>query len=362
MNERDALLLLTHIPFLGSIKIRLLIQHFGSALNAIKCKVSDIAELPGFGPKILSGWLSASTKKAYETTKELIEKFCVQTIFYNEPSYPKRLLDVVDFPLVLYVRGTLLSSDQDSLAVVGTRRCTIYGYEMTKQISGELSRAKFTIVSGLARGIDTAAHEAASENGRTIAVLGSGLANIYPRENIILAENIVENGAIISEFPMATPPDRLHFPQRNRIVSGMTRGTILMEAPKASGAMITVQQALNLGRPVFTIPGRIDEESFEGNHYLLKNRQAELIENSKHVIIYYNDLFVSPSPKLSEKIVPALESEEEVFFRALPQQELSIEEIVMKTKLPITRINVLLMSLVLKKMVKEYPGKIYKKV
>ena len=234
--------------------------------------------------------------------------------------------------------------------------------EMARKISGEISRSGFTIISGLARGIDTAAHEAALEKGRTIAVLGSGFHHLYPKENERLAEQIIENGALISEFPMSTPPDRQHFPQRNRIVSGMTLGTILIEAPLQSGAMITCSQAYNLGRPVFALPGRADYEYFQGNHHLIKTRQAGLIENSKDVIIHFSDLFPLFPVKSSTQRIVSLEKEEEDLLRCLPQQELSIEDILTITKLPIAKLNVLLMSLVLKKVIKEFPGKIYKKI
>ncbi|MBA3721601.1 MAG: DNA-protecting protein DprA [Parachlamydiaceae bacterium] len=362
MNELEALLFLTHVPFLGSIKIRLLIQHFGSAAAAAKINPATLIELPGFGPKIIRAWQSGDVEKAWEQTLKLSEQHNVQIIPFTNPNYPKRLLDIIDFPLILYVKGSLLRSDQQSLAIVGTRQASIYGMEMTYKISAELAHAGFTIVSGLARGIDTAAHTAACVKGRTIAVLGSGFNHIYPKENEKLSEKIIERGALISEFPMTTPPDRQHFPQRNRIVSGMTMGTILMEAPKESGAIITTELALNQGRKVFALPGRADQENFQGNHYLIKNRRAELIENSKDVIIYYSDLFVPLPPKLSIQNTTPLEKEEEDFIRQLPTEELSIEDIINRTKIPISKLNVLLMSLVLKKILKEYPGKIYKKV
>ena len=362
MNELEALLWLTSIPHLGSIKIRLLIHHYGSAVDALKATSSSLAELPGFGPKIQQAWEKGRQQDLWRHHLYLAEKQGVQIISYTSPHYPKRLLEIIDFPLVLYVKGSLLKEDHRCLAIVGTRQASIYGLEMAKKISRELAQAGFTIISGLARGIDAIAHEGALEGGRTIGVLGSGLAHLYPRENIFLAQEIVKQGALITEFPMDTPPDRQRFPQRNRLVSGMTMGTILIEAPKQSGAMITVRKALSQGRKVFALPGRADQESFQGNHDLIKIKQAELIENSQDILAHFDELFGPFSFKPIKQAKPLLEQEEEDLLRQLPSEEILIEEIIIRTKLPVMKLNVLLMSLVLKKIIKEYPGKIYRKI
>ena len=361
MNELEALLFLTHTPYLGSVKIQLLIQHFGSSLAAAQADPALLMDLPGFGPRIVLSWKENLKNKKWLETLDLAEKESIQIIDYTHALYPKRLLELIDYPLVLYVKGSLRPQDRHSLAVIGTRQASIYGLEMSMQLSGEMAQAGFTIVSGLARGIDTAAHEATLGKGRTIAILGSGFHHIYPKENEMLAKKIIENGALITEFPMTTPPDKQHFPQRNRIVSGMTLGTVLIEAPLQSGAMITCSQAYNQGRPVFALPGRVDQMNFQGNHYLIKNQQARLIENSKDVIMSFGDLFTSLPVKPSIQRVIPLEKEEEDLILRLPSEELSIEDILTRTKLPIAKLNVLLMSLVLKKAIKEYPGKIYKK-
>lgn len=340
-----------------------MIHHFGSPAEAAQADPKEIQELPGFGPKIIQSWRDSLGKPVWKNTWDLAERLGVQIIPYTSSVYPKRLRGIVDFPLILYVKGTLIPADHRSLAVIGTRQASIYGLEMTRKITGDLSRAGFTIVSGLARGIDTAAHAVACEQGRTLAVLGCGLGHLYPRENERLAETIISRGALISEFPITTPPDRQHFPQRNRIVSGMTLGTILMEAPKQSGAMITVGQALSQGRKVFALPGRADQDNFKGNHELIKNDQAQLIENSQDVIMQFDDLLGPLSFKSSvQRAFPQLEKEEADFIQLLPAEELSIEDIASQTKLPMAKVNVLLFSLVLKKMIKEYPGKIYKKI
>lgn len=362
MDELEALLILTNLPLVGSVKIRLLIQHYGSATATLKAPLEELATFPGFGPKVLQGWEKGIQQSAWRENLQLAERLQTQLVPYTSPHYPKRLLEIVDFPLILYVQGSLLKEDQRCLAVVGTRQASIYGQEMAQKLSRELAQAGYTVVSGLARGIDTCAHRGALGEGRTIAVLGSGLASIYPAENSELASTIRQKGALISEFAMATPPDRQNFPQRNRIVSGMTMGTILIEAPRHSGGMLTAERAISQGRPLFALPGRVDYDCFKGNHALIKEGKAELVEDVRDILKKFDDVSLPLIFKPSTSSSIPLEKEEEALLHQLPQQELSIEELVTRTQLPVAKLNVLLMSLVLKKMLKEFPGKIYKKV
>ncbi|MBA3958102.1 MAG: DNA-protecting protein DprA [Parachlamydiaceae bacterium] len=361
LTELDALIILTTIPHLGSVRIRLLLQHYGSALNALQTDAASIAQLPDFGPKIAEGWLHWK-HSGWQDNLELAQKLRVDIVPFTSNVYPKALLELPDYPVVLYMKGTLKPRDQQSIAVIGTRQASIYGLEMAKKISSDLALSGFTVVSGLARGIDTAAHEGALVTGRTIAVIGSGLADIYPRENSRLAERVSENGVLISEFPMATPPDRQNFPQRNRIVAGMTRGTFLVEAPLKSGAMITVDRALTYKRKLFALPGRIDQGMFQGNHHVIKTRQGQLVENATDIVNSFDDLFsLVNTTKTTQLPTFSLGKEEQEFMSVLPKNELSIDEIVQLTKLPVMRVNVLLMSLVLKKAMKEFPGRMYKR-
>lgn len=270
MNELEALAILSQLPHLGSVKIRLLRGHFGSALKALEADVGEIHGLPGFGSKISQHWKRWEKDGSWQEDLELAQRHGVHILPFTAPQYPKRLLELYDVPILLYIKGEIKPEDQQSLAIVGTRNATRYGQEMAEKIASELSAMGFTIVSGLARGIDTTAHVHALRYGRTVAVIGSGLLDVYPRENRKLAEQITQKGALISEFPMKTPPDRQNFPQRNRIVSGMTLGTVLIEAPLESGAMITMQKGFSQGRKLFAVPGRVNDESFQGNHRLIK--------------------------------------------------------------------------------------------
>lgn len=363
MNDLEALAILSTVPYLGSVKIRQLVEIFGSARDCLKASSHDIESLPGFGKKIAASWEASKSKTEWQQDFKLAEQYGVKLIPYTSTDYPKRLLTINDHPIILYVKGELKNIDQQSIAIVGTRTTGIYGSEMATQIAEGLSAKGFTVVSGLARGVDTAAHEGALRYGRTIGVIGSGIADLYPKENIGLAEEIAKKGAIISEYPMMTPPDRHNFPRRNRIVSGMTLGTLLIEAPLKSGAMITMDLAFQQGRKLFALPGRADHDNFRGNHALIKSGKAILIENADDVSQSFQDLFsgFEPlKPVYSEKGV-SLSPEEESLIKQFPQEELSIEELVLKTELPIAKLNVLLMGLTLKKIIREYPGKIYKK-
>ncbi|NGX54684.1 MAG: hypothetical protein KR126chlam2_00299 [Chlamydiae bacterium] len=288
---------------------------------------------------------------------ELAERYGVSVISYQDPRYPKKLLTLRNFPPLLYVKGEISPEDEVAIGVIGTRNATLYGKEMAERVGGELAERGICVVSGLARGIDTAAHRGALRTGRTIAVIGSGLANIYPRENQGLAEEIGANGAVISEFPMAMPPLRQNFPRRNRLISGLAMGLCLVESPLKGGGMITMEMGKRQGKKLFAFPGRVDWPTFEGNHRLIKEEKAKLVENGKEIAAAFSldqNIF-RPSFKVF------LTEEEKKFLALLPPEEKSIEELALLTQLPAMKLNVLLTRMVLKKTMKEFPGKIYKK-
>jgi DNA processing protein len=270
--------------------------------------------------------------------------------------YPKELLSIKDFPLILYMKGALLKeiNSLNKTAVVGTRNCTLYGLEMARKISSDLARNHHAVVSGLARGIDTSAHKGALESGYTIAVIGSGIANIYPKENIYLASEIANNGILISEFPMQSPPLKANFPKRNRIVSALSGKVVLIEAPIKSGAMITMNIAMDQGKELFALPGRADCPNFEGNLEWIQKGKAKLIKNAFEILNIEN------IKESSAKAIPQLTNDESVILNLFSNGELFIDEVCKKTSMPISKINVVLMSLMLKKVITEYPGKIYK--
>lgn len=361
MHETEAFAVLTSIPYLGAAKVRLLLQTFGSAVTALETPITHIEKLPGF-ERVMPYWKEWKQNEVWQKDLALVERLGAQLIPFTSPLFPKSLLEIADHPVLLYVQGELKPQDQHSIAIVGTRHASIYGNEMAEQISKDLAARGFTVISGLARGVDTAAHRGALEKGRTIAVIGSGLGDIYPPENHGLAQEIGRKGALISEFGMATPPDRQNFPQRNRIVSGMTLATLLIEAPLKSGAMITMEKAFMQKRKLFALPGRADNENFQGNHFLIKNGKAQLIENAADVITHFEGLFPFLTVKSSKTQSLYLDKNEEALLEKMTQEEIGIDTLAQLTHLPISQLHTILMGLVLKKIIKEFPGKIYKKL
>ncbi|MBA2726564.1 MAG: DNA-protecting protein DprA [Parachlamydiaceae bacterium] len=361
LEELEALVILSSIESIGSVKIRQLLQVFGSALLALLADPSEIASLPGFGQKIVAQWTLWKSDSRWRNNLVLADKEKVQIVPITSAVYPKKLLELVDPPIILYVKGDISLIKSKCIAIVGTRQASIYGNETAKKFAKELAGMGYVILSGLARGIDTSAHIGALESGTTAAVIGSGLADIYPAENRFLADKICKEGCLISEFPMATPPDRQNFPQRNRIVSALSLGVVLIEAPIKSGAMITMNNGRAMGKKLFVLPGRIDG-NFGGNHSLLKSGLAQLVESSEEIAHSFDDLFSGGQKAVAPlKLRIPLDKEEGELLQLLPTEEMAIEEIVQRTKLPISVLNVLLMSLVLKGAIKEFPGKVYKK-
>lgn len=360
MTELQAFAILCSLPGLGAAKMRLLLQQFGSALQALHTPAKDIQLLPGF-ERIAAHWRSWEKDPAWQTDLSLAAQQGIELVPFTSPKFPKSLLAIPDHPALLYVQGELLPQDHRCIAIVGTRHASIYGNEWAETISRDLAAQGFTIVSGLARGIDTAAHQGALSTGRTIAVIGSGLANIYPPENHALAQIISQKGALVSEFTMRTPPDKQNFPQRNRIVSGMTLATVLIEAPKKSGAMITAERAFLYQRKVFALPGRVDQENFQGNHLLIKDGKAQLIENAQDILAHFEHLFPIKQLNFSRPPLSLHPEENDLLFK-MPNEEIALETLLSLVNMPIQQLLRILMSLVLKKAVKEYPGKIYKKL
>lgn len=287
MNENaHAVLRLFLTSGIGIVTYKKLLSAFGSPLGILGAPHNRLTEIQGIGDVTASSIVSAREKTHDRAEKEieLAESYNVKIYTTECEGYPKALLaNVCDPPLVLYVRGEILPSDAMALGVVGTRAATRYGLRSSEELSGQMASRGYTIVSGLARGIDSAAHRGALEaGGRTIAVLGTGLANVYPAENIPLAKEIVERGAVISEFPMRTAPARENFPRRNRVISGLSLGVLVVEGKLRSGAMITARYALEQGREVFALPGQVTSPLSAGPHQLIQ-QGAKLVTNQNDI-------------------------------------------------------------------------------
>ena len=270
------------IPEIGPVRGKRLLERFGRPGDILTAPTSKIASVLG---NPLAQTIDQRRKNIdLETQVRLIEKYEVRIICWDDSAYPANLRNIFDPPLVLFMRGRILIEDNLSIAIVGTRMATIYGMNMAAKISTQLGEAGFTIISGGARGIDTASHQAALRiNTRTISVVGCGVDIFYPKENSRLFERIIKNGAIISEFPMGTLPFRQNFPQRNRIISGLSLGVVVIEAPTRSGALITASSALEQGREVFCVPGQADSFTMKGSHQLLRDG-AKLVEDVDDIL------------------------------------------------------------------------------
>jgi DNA processing protein len=269
--ETRDLLALRLVPGLGPRRIRALLDHFGSATRARLATFSDLRSLPHFGEKAAQEIAAGLQHVDLDAELQLLERHQVHLLRLRTPDYPPALATIDDPPPLLYVRGALDAADRNAVAIVGSRHCTPYGRRTAEHLGGDLARAGYTVVSGLARGIDAAAHRGAlAAGGRTLAVLAGGLARIYPPEHQDLAEEVAAAGALLSESPMTLEPLAQLFPQRNRIVSGLSRGVVVVEAADKSGARITAKHALDQGREVFAVPGPVDSEASSGTLRLLK--------------------------------------------------------------------------------------------
>ncbi len=289
---------------------------------------------------------------------EKLNKAGIGLITIEDNNYPFLLKEIYRPPALLYIRGKFQKQDNTSIGIVGTRKCTFYGKQITPFITAELCSAKLTIVSGLAKGIDTLAHKTALENNkRTIAVLGSGIdqQSIYPRINQRLAEQITENGALISEFPPRTPPLSHHFPQRNRIISGLSLGIVVIEAPEKSGALITARDALEQNREVFAIPGHIYSSNSIGPNNLIK-MGAKLVSQTKDIL---EELNLTPAQISSQKIIKPDNPEEKNILKQLSQEPLHIDKIIHQSKLSTAVVNSNLLLMEIKGKIKNIGGNNY---
>jgi DNA processing protein len=271
--------------------------------------------------------------------------------------YPRSLREIYNPPILLYVWGTLTERDHQAISVVGSRKSSHYGLECAKKLSYQLAYAGLTVVSGLARGIDTAAHQGAlAAQGRTIAVIGSGLMELYPPENQALAEKIAASGAVVSEYPMQFPPSPQTFPYRNRIVAGWGSGLLVVEAGLKSGALITANQAIEQGRMVYAVPGQIDRPTSGGTNRLIQ-QGAKLVTGAGDILDDLNTLFPEKSSaRTAAPTVLELSAEEQAVLDCLSSSESDLDSILEKTRLPIPKVSSTLLALELKRLVKQLPG------
>jgi DNA processing protein len=261
-----------------------LLEAFGTAGDVFAAAPSDLRRVPGIGAELARRIAAAKDEVDVQAELDLCAGHNIRILTDHDDEYPRALCEIHDPPAVLFVRGQILPQDALAIAIVGARHATHYGIEQAERLAGSLARAGLTITSGLARGIDAAAHRGAlAAGGRTLAVLGSGLLNLYPAEHAELAERVVASGALISEMPPHSPPVAGAFPQRNRIITGISLGVLVVEASTRSGALISARHAMEQGREVFAVPGRIDSRMSHGCHRLIRDG-AKLVETADDVL------------------------------------------------------------------------------
>lgn len=337
------------------IKLKLLLTELKNIEEIFKLSLKQLTELgikKTIGEKIIK-WENLPIKEEIQ----FLEKEGIKVLTIEDPEYPQLLKQIYDPPILLYVKGNT-NFNNLSIGIVGTRNPSIYGLKMAEKFASELASLGFTVVSGLAKGIDTSAHIGTIRvNGITVGVMGSGFKNFYPPENKNLEKEIIKNGAIITEFPSFTLPEKYNFPKRNRIISGLSRGIIVIEAGPKSGALITANFALEQGRDVFALPGRVDTLYSKGTNKLLKEG-AILIEDVKDVLEAMN-IEIKVKEKMNRELF--LESEEEIKIINILEQPSTLEEIMIKTKIEPNILLHLLTKLQIKGFIEELPGKIYKK-
>jgi DNA processing protein len=358
---------------LGPILTRRLIDATGSAEAACATSVALLRTIEGIGSTKSSQIQNSLRKSADEAQREIdrAEKLGVSIICPDDEIYPMLLRDIPDPPGVLYVKGSLEPRDLNSLAIVGSRRCSFYGREQSERFAALLAGAGLTVISGGARGIDSAAHRGAMSHlqGRTIAVLGCGIDNVYPPENASLFEQIAQRGAVMTEFPIGTPPMAENFPRRNRIVSGMSRGVLVIEADERSGALITARQACDdHGRSVFALPGRADNKMSAGPHKLIRDG-ATLVSALEDILDGLGPLpqgAVEPiaTNMATEVAMPlqtsiGLSEQQRTILLGIDAEPTSVETIVERTTLPVHLVLQELTFMSLKGVVKRVDGQTY---
>lgn len=357
MDERFSLLCLLSVPGIGSHRIRRLVSRFGNARAVLDAGYHDLCEVDGITSKIAKSILQKVDKGFADDQLRRVEKLGARLIAYWDPRYPALLKEIFDPPALLFYKGELNLSGEPCMAVVGMRSPSSYGRSVAERLARSLAAYGITVASGMARGIDTSAHNGALKaGGKTVAVLGSGLDVIYPPENHRLFAQIAENGAVVTEFPMTTEPTGAHFPRRNRIISGLSWGTVVIEAGERSGALITAYIALEQGREVFAIPGSILSARSRGPHKLIKEG-AKLVESIEDILCEFPDLERhGKANQLVYEPERLLSSEEKAIWTVLSEEPLHIDAISEKTRYSMPEALALLLSMELKSCVKQLSG------
>ncbi len=344
------------VPNIGPAKVRALLDHFGDLEVAWHADRASLVQA-GLDRRAINSLIETRAGLDLDAEMAKLERHRVKVLTWEDDEYPSLLRQIYGPPPVLYVRGELHPDDEWAVAVVGTRKATVYGKEVARRLCSELARNRVTVVSGLARGIDGVAHRAALDaGGRTIAVMGCGLDRIYPPEHRKLAQDIIGNGALVSDYPLGVPPDAGNFPPRNRIISGLSLGVVVVEAGERSGALITVNFALEQGREVFAVPGNILNRSSVGCNRLIHDG-AKMVLGVEDILEELNLTMIAHQAQ-ARAALPADETEARL-LELISDEPLHVDELCRRSQLPIQRVSSALTMMELKGMVRQVGGMQY---
>ncbi len=352
------------IPGIGNHLFKRLLDCFNTPEKILAAKTAELETIPGISQKAIHGIVRCTVRKKAEMELAAVHRSKVRLATLNDPAYPPLLREIADPPPFFTFQGEL-NADQPCISIVGSRNATTYGLESAYRLGYDLAAQGFQVVSGMARGIDTAAHRGAlAAQGRTMAILGSGLNWIYPRENRPLFQEIRRTGAVISEFSPDTRPEPRNFPIRNRLIAGISTGTIVVEAATRSGSLITARLAAEFSREVFAVPGSINSHRSHGTHDLIR-QGATLVETHRDIIQELHHMVHTappdplPGTREPDKEKQALNRAEQAIVTILEPYPLHIDKIVEKTGLDVASISAALLDLELKGMVRQLPGKLF---
>ncbi|MDW8438557.1 MAG: DNA-processing protein DprA [Chloroherpetonaceae bacterium] len=371
LQAQKDLLLLSRAPSLGPTRLRMLLSRFQTPEKILNASLTELSRAPRIGQataeailKFLHGKERATVEAQIERQFEQLSKLNASLITILDEAYPARLKEISDAPVCLFVRGALRAEDSKCLAIVGTRYPTDYGKNVARKFSSAIARSGFTIVSGLAFGIDSVAHSAALEaGGRTIAVLGSGIDAIYTDPKGKLYPKILENGAILSEEWIGVAPVAENFPKRNRIISGLSLGVLIVESDFRGGAMITAKYAIEQNRDVFAVPGSVFSPKSNGANALIRDSQAKLVLSPDDVINEYPEHRAKPTTLVEQMdAVPELSDEERKIYALLTSEPIHIDDLAEKSGLDVSDVLVALFELEMKNVARQLAGKMFQRV
>jgi DNA processing protein len=352
---------LTMIPGVGPLTSRALLAHFKTAGKVLDASVARLRDVAGVGPKLADRIAHARRDVDPDGELELCRRHGVRLMPFEDLDYPPPLKDIPDPPPLLYVRGTISPADQLAIALVGSRRSTPYGARIAERLAASLARVGITVVSGLARGVDAAAHRGALKaGGRTLAVLANGLAEVYPPEHVELARQVSESGALLSEMPMSQQPLAGLFPQRNRIISGLCLGVVVIEATPRSGSLVTARHALEQNREVFAVPGPVDSLSSQGCHHLIRDG-ARLVESVDDILEELGPLVREVRPSADEPPVRhpaelALSDHERSLLGQLGDLPTTVDTLITQTGLTASQVMATMSVLEMRRLVRRISG------